>query len=38
MKEVFTVLEEYNDESVNLKGFQKIDFHMIFDVNMGKHF
>ena len=35
MKEVHIDFEEYNDEVVKIKGFQKIDCHMIFDVIMG---
>ena len=38
MKEVCISFEEYGDEVLKLKGFQKIYSHMIFDVNMGENF
>ena len=38
MKEVCIYFEEYYEEVMKLKGFQKIDCHMIFDVNMGDNF
>ena len=38
MKEVHIDFEDYDEEVVKLKGFQKIYCYMIFDVNMGKNF